>query len=90
MEAKANNIWEEEQEKSNAAANQSQFQRLLSIGQVAEILTVSVRTVWRLVAAQALQKPVLVGASRRWLPSDVQNYIEKIRKQRDGKIRRQP
>ena len=46
--------------------------RLLTLGQVAEVLSGSVRTVWRLVARGELPAPVKVGRSARLCLSDVE------------------
>ncbi|NQU11917.1 helix-turn-helix domain-containing protein [bacterium] len=55
---------------------------LLKLPKVAEKLSVSERTVWRLVASQKLAAPVHVGSSRRWFRQDVDDYLERIRAKR--------
>jgi len=56
--------------------------RLLTLGQVAEVLSGSVRTVWRLVARGELPAPVKVGRSARLCLSDVEAYLERLKAQR--------
>ncbi|TKJ34640.1 MAG: DNA-binding protein [Planctomycetes bacterium B3_Pla] len=50
--------------------------QLLSAKELANLLSVSTRTVWRLRSAGALPEPVTVGSSRRWRASDVSEWIE--------------
>ena len=50
--------------------------RLLNVDEVAKVLSVSVRTVWRLVSAGELPPPMKVGKRlRRWRARDIENYI---------------
>jgi len=49
---------------------------LLTVKQVAELLTVKPRTVWRLVASQAVKPPVKIGRSSRFLRSELDAYLE--------------
>lgn len=56
--------------------------RLLTKREVAEWLSVSVRTLCRLVASGALPAPVKVGACSRFCPEDIAAYIERCRRQR--------
>lgn len=58
--------------------------RLLSVDEVAGILHVSDRSVWRLVANGDLPKPARVGRCARWFKSEVQAYLDKLKQQRDG------
>jgi len=50
--------------------------RLLRVGEVARLLTVSPRTVWRLTADGELAYPLEIGGSRRWRESDVLAFLE--------------
>jgi predicted DNA-binding transcriptional regulator AlpA len=50
-------------------------EKLLSVRKVAEIVSVSDRQIWRLVAGNVFPKPVHVGHSARWLSSDIEMYL---------------
>ena len=50
-------------------------ERLLSIGQVGEMLQVSLPTVRRLWAADRMPNPVRVGRQLRWRESELQAWI---------------
>jgi predicted DNA-binding transcriptional regulator AlpA len=58
--------------------------RLLSLSQTAEVLSISGRTVWRLVADGQIPAPVRIGRVCRWCCSDISSYIEKLKMHRDG------
>lgn len=63
--------------------------RMLKIREVAAILSISTRGVWRLVASGELPKPARFGRSARWRLSDILAYIEaRIQANRNGHIRR--
>ena len=50
--------------------------RLLNVSEVARILSVSTRTVWRLVSAGELPPPQRIGKRlRRWRAADIENYV---------------
>ncbi|HPS55666.1 MAG TPA: helix-turn-helix domain-containing protein [Sedimentisphaerales bacterium] len=53
------------------AHTQTQNQ-LLAAKDLAEMLSVSVRTIWRLRSAGKLPKPVSIGGSIRWKLSDIE------------------
>lgn len=55
---------------------------LLKIEEVAKMLAVTERTVWRLKAAKAFPQPVRIGHSTRWFWSDIQDYLEKLKQAR--------
>jgi len=57
-------------------------EKLLSVKKVAEIVDLSVRQIWRLVAAQDFPQPVRIGNSRRWVLSDIQTYLDKLKRAR--------
>lgn len=60
---------------SETAANPE----LLTSQQVADRLSVSVRTLWRLVAAQKFPQPVRYNRKLvRWKSADVARYIESL------------
>jgi len=48
---------------------------LLSVDQLARLLDVSVRTVWRLRDAGKLPPPLRIGGGVRWRRADIQNWI---------------
>lgn len=57
-------------------------ERLLKLREVAEALSLSTRAVYRLIADGALPRPVKLGGAARFYESDVQGYLEGLRKQR--------
>jgi predicted DNA-binding transcriptional regulator AlpA len=54
-------------------------EKLFSVKDVAEMVGVSVRQIWRLVAGNKFPQPVHVGHSARWLRSDVETYLDKLK-----------
>ena len=48
---------------------------LLSVKELAKILSLSVRTVWRLRSAGKLPKPLTIGSSVRWIESEISAWI---------------
>jgi len=55
---------------------------LLTIAEVAQRLRICSRGVWRLVARGDLRPPVKVGAAARWLESEINMYLDKIKQER--------
>mgnify|MGYP001361136324 CR=1 FL=1 len=55
---------------------------LLTLDKVAELLSVTKRTVYRLIAKGEFAKPHKVGHSVRFFVSDVTAYFEKLKGQR--------
>jgi predicted DNA-binding transcriptional regulator AlpA len=49
-------------------------ERFLSAATLADILSVSIRTVWRLRASGKLPKPVEIGGAIRWRASDISEW----------------
>lgn len=49
---------------------------LISVGELAMILKVSPRSVWRLLSAGKLVEPVRIGGAVRWQFSEVKRWIE--------------
>jgi len=49
--------------------------KLLSAKELAAILAVSVRTIWRLRSSGVLPKPVTIGGSIRWEQKRIENWI---------------
>jgi len=50
--------------------------QLLSAKALAKLLSLSPRTVWRLLSAGKLPKPVSIGGSKRFRTSDVNLFLE--------------
>lgn len=48
----------------------------ISAKELAKVLSLSSRTVWRLLSASKLPKPVSIGGSKRFLISDVNLFLE--------------
>ena len=61
---------------------------LVSAEKLAELLDISIRTLWRLRAAGKLPVPVRLGGSVRWRVHEISDWIEKgcptLRKSRAG------
>ena len=51
-------------------------QLLLTAGQVAEMLNISTRTLWRLKSAGKLPAAIRIGKSIRWRREDLNTWIE--------------
>jgi excisionase family DNA binding protein len=51
--------------------------KLLTVSQVAELLSVSIRQVWHL-ARRGVLRPVYVGSRTRWLRKDIVQYRKHI------------
>jgi excisionase family DNA binding protein len=65
---------------------------LMTVEDVAKLLHVSVRTVWRLRRSASLPRPVKIGGGVRWRISDVRAWIEqgcKPETQREASGRRE-
>ncbi len=50
--------------------------RMIDVTEVATILSVSTRTVWRLVSSGELPQPIRFGRNVRWRTSDIEGWIE--------------
>lgn len=50
--------------------------RMINVREVASILSLSTRSVWRLVAKGELPKPARFGRSARWRLADIEACIE--------------
>jgi predicted DNA-binding transcriptional regulator AlpA len=56
-----------------------QLETLLTVKDVAEILSVGVRTVWRWAATDKIPRPIrLTSKIRRWKASQLQAYLDRI------------
>lgn len=56
--------------------NTTEKAQLLTVEDVAGLLKLHVRSVWRAASAGLLPKPIKVGGSTRWRLVDIQAYIE--------------
>ena len=56
--------------------------KLLRITAVAEVLDISVRQVWRLIASEELPKPVRIGRSVKMFASDIDAYMDGLKSRR--------
>lgn len=61
----------------SAAAAMKETNLLLSAEKVAEVLDISIRTLWRLRAARQIPAPIRVGGSVRWRTKDLEVWIAK-------------
>ena len=65
---------------------------LLTVEELAQLLSLSERTLWRLRSAGALPKPVKLGNSVRWVRVEIQNWIEagcpSPKARENGRVRR--
>ena len=59
-------------------------ERLLSLQEVAGLLSVSKRHIQRLISGGMLPQPVKVGACSRMYLSDVEGFLEHLRKSQRG------
>jgi len=51
------------------------LQQLMTIAEVSSELRLGKSTVWRLVRAGALPKPIRIGGSTRWIQSEIEEFI---------------
>jgi predicted DNA-binding transcriptional regulator AlpA len=49
---------------------------LLTVEEVAALLTISVRSVWRMQSAHKIPKPVRLAGSVRWRLSEIQDWVD--------------
>ena len=50
-------------------------ERLISVGEVAQLCGLSSRSVWRLADSGAMPRPLAIGGSRRWKESDLRAWL---------------
>ncbi|TVP80231.1 MAG: helix-turn-helix domain-containing protein [Puniceicoccaceae bacterium] len=62
--------------------NSNNQDRLLTVQDVAERLSLSVRAVYRLIAEKQLPQPVKLGRASRLYTSDISRYLDSLRNQR--------
>jgi predicted DNA-binding transcriptional regulator AlpA len=60
--------------------------RQYRVREVANMLSLSVREVWRLVARQELTAPVKIGRCSVWFESDIVDFQARLLAQRDRRI----
>ena len=58
-----------------ASGGEKSLPRLIKATEVAELLGVSPRTLWRLLSEGGVPQPVRLGGSTRWRLSDVESWI---------------
>lgn len=61
---------------SLASPSEPSVPRMINVREVATILGVSTRSVWRLVARGELTKPIRIGRSARWRIRDIEAWID--------------
>jgi predicted DNA-binding transcriptional regulator AlpA len=61
--------------KDETMSSQNNKPQLLTAKALAKILSLSPRSVWRLRSAQKVPRPVNVGASVRWVSTDIDKWI---------------
>ena len=62
-------------------------ERLIDVGEAAKILSVSRRTLYRLIDSGQLPPPVKVGRSTRIVASEITDYIDALKAKRDRRYR---
>lgn len=74
---------------SPSFSSESIAPRMINVREVAAILSISTRSVWRLVAAGELPQPIRFGRNVRWRLEDVEAWIEaRASGERNGSVRR--
>lgn len=61
------------------AKEESRSHALLRVEDVAGLLGVSKRTVWRLVSGRRLPQPVAIGRCKRWRQTDVERFVDELK-----------
>ena len=59
-----------------ASTQSSTSSRLISAEEVAEMLSISTRTVWRLLSTGKMVQPIRIGGSVRWSLEQVRQWID--------------
>jgi prophage regulatory protein len=54
---------------------ESSTQRMIDVREVATILSVSTRTVWRLISRGEIPQPIRFGRNVRWRQIDIESWI---------------
>jgi excisionase family DNA binding protein len=68
------------------AARSSEQRDLFTLPAAADRLSISRRTLDRLISAGSFPRPVKVGSSSRVLREDIEGYLEQLRRARGDKI----
>ena len=72
-----------------SAVQSQQAPYMIDVRQVASILSISTRSVWRLVASQEIPQPIRFGRNVRWRLADIEAWIEaRATSNQDGNPRR--
>lgn len=69
---------------ASAAGDDDRARRFLTAAQLARMLTISQRTVWRLLSAKKIPKPIRFGGSSRWIDTDIQKWLDDDCPDQDG------
>ena len=56
------------------------MEKLLKVGDVAEMLQITTRSVFRLSYTKRFPRPLVIGGSRRGRVSDIEKFLKKARK----------
>lgn len=83
---KSRNTISDASAESSTAARIPEPTRLLTATQVAARLTVSRRTLERLISAGDFPPPLKIGRSARFRPEDISTFLEKLRRDRGDKV----
>ena len=61
-------------------SNTTESIKMLDVRELAELLGISIRSVWRMVAAGELPSPVRIGGGRivRWRLARVQKFVDQL------------
>ena len=62
----------------NEIKEQVSVPEVLTVNDVAKLLKLSIRSVWRHVATNAIVKPIRIGRSLRWRASDIATWLASI------------
>jgi predicted DNA-binding transcriptional regulator AlpA len=65
------------------ATSTPKMDALLPLSEVAAILSVAPRTVWRLASKGAIAPPIHVAGCARWFPRDLNEYLQRLAAKRD-------
>lgn len=64
-----------DRECDSAAQEAKQPPLLLTVDEVAHLLGISVRSVWRLTSGGELPGPITLGRSKRWARRTIEDYV---------------
>ena len=69
--------WKVKEMDKESKTAESDSDRLLTVQDVASRLSVSVRTVYRMVASDMLPKPLMIGGLRRFSAKEINEHMER-------------